>query len=101
MGIIVKKKIAPQNTHTLGCVSPYLLGPELPLLENILQEVTDDVCLLQEQAHGIGQSRVLAHHCVLHSRRREESRQADANQTRHIMTVLQTQVHRVSTKPAT
>ena len=41
-------------------VRPYLLGPEGAALLRVLQVVPDDVGLLEEQAHGAGQLRVLA-----------------------------------------
>lgn len=49
-----QQKRAPQ-----GSVFPHLSGPELPSLQLVLQIVTDDVSFLQEEAHGVGQLRVL------------------------------------------
>lgn len=67
----------------------YLLRPEGPPLLLVLQIVPDDVGLLEEQTHGVGQLRVPAHLNILQLGRREESGQADPHQTRHVMTVLQ------------
>lgn len=54
----------------------------------VLQIVSDDVGLLQEQAHGVGQLGVPPHLGVLQLGRGEQLRQADADQPRHVVTIL-------------
>lgn len=66
----------------------YLLWPEGTSLLCVLQIVSDDVGLLEEQAHGVGQLRVPPHLRVLQLGCREEPRQADADQPGYIVAVL-------------
>lgn len=59
----------------------------------VLQIVSDDVGLLEEQAHGVGQLGVLAHLRVFQLGCREELRQAHAHQPCHVVTILQRGEH--------
>lgn len=47
------------------CLFTRLLRPESTALLRVLQIVSDDVGLLEEQAHGVGQLGVLAHLRIL------------------------------------
>lgn len=76
----------PKTTRS----SAYLLWPESTSISRVLQIVSDDVGLLEEQAHGVGQLGVPAHLGVLQLGRGEQSRQADAHQSSHIMAILHT-----------
>ena len=55
-----------------GEVPHYLTRPELSPLQCVLQIVSDDVGLLQEQSHGVGQSLVPSYHLTLQTRGREQ-----------------------------
>lgn len=67
----------------------HLLRPEDTSFLHVLQVVPDDVGLLEEQTHGVGQFGVLAHLWVLQLRGGEELRQTDPDQPCHIVTILQ------------
>ena len=70
------------HTHT------YLPWPELSPLHNVFKVVADDVGLLEEQSHGVGQVMVLSHLLPLKTRRRKQLRQTNTYQTSYIVAVL-------------
>jgi hypothetical protein len=72
---------------TVLLVSPDFPWPEVPLVVNIFTEVTDDVCLLEEETHGIRELELSSHECALFARSREETREAFAHETRNIVAV--------------
>ena len=72
----------PTYTHT------YLLWPELSPLHNVFKVVADDVGLLEEQSHGVGQVVILSHLLPLKTRRRKQLRETNAHQTSYIVAVL-------------
>lgn len=67
---------------------PHLLRPEGTSLLRVLQVVSDDVGLLEEETHGVGQVRVLPHLWVLQLRRGEQLRQPDPYQPCHVVAIL-------------
>lgn len=75
------------KTNTLS-LRPHLLWPEGTSLLCVLQIVSDDVSLLEEQAHGVGQLSVPPHLGVLQLGRREQLRQANTNQPCHEVAIL-------------
>ena len=66
----------------------HLLRPESAPLLHVLQVVSDDVGLLEEQTHRVGQLGVLPHLRVLQLRGGEQLRQTDPYQPCHIVTIL-------------
>lgn len=88
------------RTRNSSDISQYLftrlLRPESTSLLRVLQIVSDDVGLLEEQAHGVGQLRVLAHLRILQPGGREELRQPHANQPCHIVAILQRGRHKAT-----
>lgn len=67
----------------------HLLRPEDTSFLHVLQVVPDDVGLLEEQTHGVGQFGVLAHLWVLQLGGGEQLRQTDPDQPCHIVAILQ------------
>lgn len=65
-----------------------LLRPEGTSLLRVLQVVSDDVGLLEEETHGVGQLGVLPHLWVLQLGRGEQLRQPDPYQPCHVVTIL-------------
>lgn len=65
-----------RNRNPIGV---YLLGPEGPTLFCVFKIVSDDVGLLEEQAHRVGQLCVLPNFRILQLGGREEPRQTDAD----------------------
>ena len=76
------------HTHT------YLPWPELSPLHNIFKIVANDVGLLEEQSHGVGQVMVLSHLLPLKTRRRKQLRQTNTYQTSYIVAVLRSRERR-------
>lgn len=74
------------NRNPIGV---YLLGPEGPTLCCVFKIVSDDVGLLEEQAHRVGQLSVLPHFWILQLGGGEEPRQTDADETGDVVAVLQ------------
>ena len=70
------------HTHT------YLPWPELSPLHNVFKIVADDVGLLEEQSHGVGQVVILSHLLPLKTRCRKQLRQTNTHQTSYIVAVL-------------
>lgn len=67
----------------------HLLRPEGTSFLHVLQVVSDDVGLLEEQTHRVGQLGVLPHLWVLQPRGGEQLGQTDPYQPCHIVTILQ------------
>lgn len=67
----------------------HLLRPEDTSFLHVLQVVPDDVGLLEEQTHGVGQFGVLADLWVLQLGGGEQLRQTDPDQPCHIVAILQ------------
>mmetsp|Transcript_36980 Transcript_36980/g.114189 ORF Transcript_36980/g.114189 Transcript_36980/m.114189 type:complete len:444 (+) Transcript_36980:332-1663(+) len=73
----------------LAVVAPDLLGPEHArrLLDDVLVVVADDVGLLEEEAHAVGDAQVLGDRRVLEPARREEAREAVADEAGDVVAV--------------
>ena len=67
----------------------YLTWPELPTLQNIFEVISDDVGFLKKQSHRVGQPRVGANGRVLQLWDREKTGKTNADQTGHVVTILQ------------
>lgn len=79
-------------------VQTRLLRPEGTSLLRVLQVVSDDVGLLEEETHRVGQLGVLPHLWVLQLRRGEQLRQPDPYQPCHVVTILSGIKHSESTE---
>lgn len=66
-----------------------LLWPEGTSLLAVLQIVSDDVGLLEEEAHGVGQLGVSPHLGVLQLGCREKLRETDPDQPGNVVAILQ------------
>lgn len=75
----LKQTVTPQTR---------LLRPEGTSFLRVLQIVSDDVRLLEEQAHGVGQLGVVPHLRLLQLGRREQLRQTDAYQPCYVVAIL-------------
>mmetsp|Transcript_140625 Transcript_140625/g.244857 ORF Transcript_140625/g.244857 Transcript_140625/m.244857 type:complete len:232 (+) Transcript_140625:912-1607(+) len=82
-------RLVPEGVQVLRVLTPHLLRPEHPrgLLLDVLQVVPDDVDLLQEQPHGVGDVQLRGQHRRLRPRG-EDPAQAMPNQPRDVVTVL-------------
>lgn len=70
--------------HVLG---PNLLGPEPAVIVKVLPDIADNVCLLQEETHGLVQIRALQKSRVAKLGLDEQASKALADQTRHVVAV--------------
>lgn len=77
------------NKTRIPTSQSHLLRPEDTSFPHVLQVVPDDVGLLEEQTHGVGQFGVLAYLWVLQLGGGEQLRQTDPNQPCHIVAILQ------------
>ena len=68
-------------------LAPDLARPKDAPLVNVLAVVADDVYLLEEEAHRVGEALVLANDVVFHARLRKELGEADADEARHVVAV--------------
>lgn len=80
--------IKVQRCDTSKHTQSYLLWPKSATLLCVLQIISDDVGLLEEQSHRVRQLCVPPHLGVLELRRRKQAGQADANEPCHIVTIL-------------
>ena len=66
---------------------PYLTGPEKPVGIEVLSEVTEDVCLLEEGAHAVGEDELVGDVGGFFARGGKEAGEAFADETSHVVAV--------------
>ena len=76
------------HTHPPTHVHTHLLRPKLSSLHNVLEVVSDNVGLLEEQSHRVGKVVVLPHLLLLKTRCCKQLRETDTHQTSYIVAVL-------------
>lgn len=78
-----------EAVEVVGEVAPDLLGPEdaRGVLRNVLEIVTDDVRLLQEQTHVIGRGQVIGKMGVLHAAGGEQASEAVSDEAGDVVAV--------------
>ena len=91
LGVAVERRLAvlglEQVLEVGDVLGPDLLGPEVPVVVMVLPDVTDDVRLLQEQAHRVVQTGPLQQGRVAKLGLDEQAGQALSDQTGHVMAI--------------
>lgn len=87
--ILLYKQISYSHSQLITRPGPHLFGPEGTSLLCVLQIIPDDIGLLEEQAHGVGQCRVLSHLRVFQLGCGKKLGQTNAHQPGNVMAILQ------------
>mmetsp|Transcript_3591 Transcript_3591/g.6147 ORF Transcript_3591/g.6147 Transcript_3591/m.6147 type:complete len:400 (-) Transcript_3591:477-1676(-) len=84
---VLRQRELPQQPRGFGVLAPHLPGPPGAAVHIVLQEVADDVRLLQEEAHAVGQCGLRGHLRGLLARGGEQPREALADEAGDVVAV--------------